>query len=190
MGCVVIVASPVVVSAGKAGFSLIEMLIVVLVIAVLAGIAVPSYQEWLARAENAAALADLGQMVRTETALFGDWQQFGRTNESASVAGHGGGANLIGPGTQDTVLACPSGFLVLGMSKGVHLIVNTESSTGSSFSGMAKHFQGTRIFAVDSDVGVLRQRLGSRQQSLAGAGVHIDATSDDDMLEADGWQNL
>lgn len=96
------------VSAGKAGFSLIEMLIVVLVIAVLAGIAVPSYQEWLARAENAAALADLGQMVRTETALFGDWQQFGRTNESASVAGHGGGASLIGPGTQDTVLACPS----------------------------------------------------------------------------------
>lgn len=48
------------VQGAQAGFTLIELLIVVAIIGVLAGIAVPQYQNYTARADYNACLAELG----------------------------------------------------------------------------------------------------------------------------------
>lgn len=172
------------------GFSLIEVLVVLLVVAVLAAVAAPGYLEWQARAENAAALSDLTQLIRAEAVFFGDWQQFGRSHDLAAAAAHGAGVALVGPGTPNAVIACPGGFMALPISRGVSLMVSTDPAFGRTFSGIAKHLQGTRFLGMDSDVGVLRQRGGVRGVSLADSGVVVDASGGDDVPAAAGWQNL
>jgi hypothetical protein len=144
----------------------------------------------LAHSENSAALSDLEQLIRTEVVFLGDWQQFGRTSGTASVGSHGAGVYLVGPGTQETVITSPNHFAVIGLSQGVHLVVFTEIGTGRSFSAMTKHLLGTRIFGVDSDVGIICKRSGTPYMSLAASGVIINAVGGDDLLQADGWHIL
>lgn len=163
---------------------------VVFIVALLSVVAFPSYREMLIRAKNSAAIADLQQLVLAEVVFLGDWQQFGRTNSTATVGAHGAGAFLVGPGTQETVIASPDHFSVVGLSQGVHMVAFTEIGTGRSFVAMTKHLLGTRIFGIDSEVGNMCQRAGIPHVSLAASGVAINATSGDDLLVADGWINL
>jgi prepilin-type N-terminal cleavage/methylation domain-containing protein len=172
------------------GFTMIEILIVIALLGLLMLIAVPRYREMASRAENSAALSDLENLVRSEVAMLGDFQQYGRTSDSAAVAAHGQGVILIGPGTHDSVIANPSQFAVLGLSQGVHLITSTNAGLGNSFTAAAKHFRGTRIFAFDSNLGTLRQCVGSSNLSLAASGIAIIATSGNDLAATNGWQHL
>ena len=47
---------------GQAGFTLLELMLILTVAAILAMIAIPSYQAYVVRAQNAAATADIGQI--------------------------------------------------------------------------------------------------------------------------------
>lgn len=172
------------------GFSLIELLVVVALIGVLATLAVPLYQKMMMRARNSAAISDLGQLIRCETAFFDDRNQYGRTHATAAVAAQGAGDFLIGPGTRDSVIASPSNFMAVGVSQGVHLIVSTDAATGRNFTGMAKQIQGTRIYGVDSDVGTICQHSGVSYQSLVASGVALTVSTANDLSAAGGWQPL
>ncbi|WP_275628304.1 pilin [Pseudomonas sp. 273] len=63
------------------GFTLIELMIVVAIIAILAAISIPAYQDYVARSKAAAALADLA----THKAQFELDMSAGRTPSLASV---------------------------------------------------------------------------------------------------------
>ena len=171
------------------GFTLIELVVVVLIISILGVIAVPRYQELMARAQNGGALADLGQFCVTEAAFLGDFSQYGRTNGEVAVAPHGNGVILMGSITTNPVIACPTQFHLIGLSAGVHLVAHTSAPDGAHFSVMAKHIGGTRVFGADNVSSGLYQRQGQRQQALVDAGISLAATAVDDFV-ANGWEDL
>jgi prepilin-type N-terminal cleavage/methylation domain-containing protein len=78
---------------GQAGFSLVELMIVVAIIGILAAIAVPKFSTFQAKSRQAEAKGNLSQIYTLEEAYFGD-------NESyvgfATVKENTCGANVIG----------------------------------------------------------------------------------------------
>ena len=62
---------------GNAGFSLIELLIVVAVILIIAAIAIPNYMKTKMRANEASAVQNLRNIATAESGLFHDvWLRF------------------------------------------------------------------------------------------------------------------
>ena len=170
------------------GFTLIELVIVVLVIFILAALAIPIYRDWTSRAQNGAALADIGHLCVAEAAFLGDFEHYGRTNDINSVAVHGNGIIVVGPSTTGGISG-PSGFSPIGLSLGVHLVAHTNAPEGSHFSAMAKHISGTRIFGVDNSYSGFYQRRGPRGQALAATGIILAVTAAND-FDGNGWENL
>jgi len=60
----------------QAGFTLIELMIVVAIIGILAAIAIPQFTKYRSRAMNSAALSD-ARNVRTDLeGFFAEWQHY------------------------------------------------------------------------------------------------------------------
>jgi len=171
------------------GFTLIELLVVVSLVGILATLAILNYLNMRARAENAAAISDLKQAAHLETSFAEEWRQFGRSHDAAAAAAHGSGAVLIGPATSHPVIACPAGFQRLELSRGVHLLVHTNTG-GSSYSALAKHVRGKRLFGLDSDTGGLEELAGVDAVALADLGVALSVTSGSDFPATAGWKKL
>jgi type IV pilus assembly protein PilA len=60
----------------QAGFSLIELMIVVAIIGILATIAVPNFQKFQAKARQSEAKGTLSAIYTSEKAFYGEWGQF------------------------------------------------------------------------------------------------------------------
>lgn len=58
------------------GFTLVELLVVVAIIAILAAIAIPQFSEYRKKAFNAAAESDLRNSKTTMEAYFADYQVY------------------------------------------------------------------------------------------------------------------
>lgn len=75
------------------GFSLIELLLVVVIIAVVAAIAVPAYQKGLWAAENGSALSALRTINSTQVQFYSQNNRFGTLQEIQTMIGNSLGAN-------------------------------------------------------------------------------------------------
>jgi type IV pilus assembly protein PilA len=84
---------------GEKGFSLIELLVVVVVIGLIASIAVPHLQKALRAAENGNTEASLKSMGSTQTSFMGQHARYGRLGEINSLMsgamGTVSGADLV-----------------------------------------------------------------------------------------------
>ena len=77
------------------GFTLIELMIVIAIIGVLAAVAVPAYQDYIAKAQVAEALS-ISQGVQTEVALSFSQDTVCPANESAAVGNIAKGTDING----------------------------------------------------------------------------------------------
>ena len=99
-----------------AGFTLVELMIVVVILGVLAGIAVPAFDRYVKRSKSAEALGNLGKLMQGENAYF--WQSttvtsVGFASAGPTPAGAPGSAKFP---AQPTSFVSDSGWSALGFA--------------------------------------------------------------------------
>jgi prepilin-type N-terminal cleavage/methylation domain-containing protein len=78
----------------QTGFSLIELLLVVVIIGVIAAMAIPAYQKGMWAAENGSAFGTMRTIASTQVQFYSGNGRFGRLNEVNSILGKGIGTEV------------------------------------------------------------------------------------------------
>ena len=73
------------------GFSLIEVLLVVVIIGVIAAMAIPAYQKGMWAAENGSAFGTMRTINSTQVSFYTQYNRFGRLAEINAILGNGVG---------------------------------------------------------------------------------------------------
>ena len=87
------------------GFSLIELLLVVVIVGIIAAVAVPAFQKGIRAAENGSTFAVLRSISSTQVMHFSQNNRFGRLTELQRMMGNG-----IGSTTGDRIVRGPYVF--------------------------------------------------------------------------------
>lgn len=111
---------------GRGGFTLIELMIVLLVIGLLAAVTIPRFSRTKSRAFDAAAQTDLRNAVSAQEAYFADNQSYATDTQELGFDG--------------------------ALTSGVSLSV---SAAGSSYEMTARHAAGENTYCVDSGSGAI-----------------------------------
>lgn len=80
---------------GESGFSLIELMLVVVIVGIIAAMAVPAYQKGMWAAENGSAFATLRVIASTQVTFYSQNNRFGRLDEINSIL-NGGAGTVVG----------------------------------------------------------------------------------------------
>lgn len=155
---------------GKAGFTLIELMIVVALIGVLAAIAIPSFLQYQARSRRSEAYANIGGMVRAQKALFAERDAY---HDSAAPWPD---FTLRPSGVLDATkqawdAASETAFEALGWHPEGGVFYSYEANTSTNCGGCTSCFTATAYGDVDGD------GLGSAVmyvESLVVGGVRLE----------------
>jgi len=128
----------------EAGFTLIEIMIVVAIIGILASIAVPTYQSYRERANNAQTIADVYHLYLFENQFFNDQGEFVPVLVSDKQA-DGKISKNVTLTNGSTVL-----FDVSNLSRDVSIAAKTGNNNTTIVIG-GKHPGSKTILAVDLD---------------------------------------
>jgi prepilin-type N-terminal cleavage/methylation domain-containing protein len=78
----------------ESGFSLIELLLVVVIVGIVAALAVPAFQKGIWAAENGSAFGTLRAIASTQASFFTSHNRFGRLDEINAQMGNGAGTYI------------------------------------------------------------------------------------------------
>jgi len=164
---------------GEGGFTLIELMVVVMIIAILVGIAIPAFLGARKRAQDTASKSDLRNGLSTAQTIFTDNQAYKDT-----------AAMVTELNSEEPSLTFQSNSTASGTSKQLSVLVKTSSVTGASNNDeiilASKSGSGTCFFLRHINTAGDTTLSGSFQATSTGA-----CTADaGDALAATSWSSL
>jgi type IV pilus assembly protein PilA len=148
------------------GFTLVELLIVVAIIAILGAIAIPQFSAYRFRAFNASANSDARNLAATQEALFTDTQAYGEAASAilpATTGSAGPGPVLVSGPIDSATLSVAGGYIFnergtagFPVSNGVIIGVTGTTAVAPEINNTAyiitaKHAAGNACYGRDSD---------------------------------------
>ena len=164
----------------KRGFTVVELLIVILIISILTAISYPMFTKYKIRAYNAAALSDLKAVYTTELAFYSTYQEFVQIST----------ANITPSGRIfiNVVLLDGNNAVFDYNPLSAHVLASSKvDASRTSLVLVTKNTIGTKYFAQDNDFDVVRTKPGVPGQPLQDADVPASTPNQDDLV---GWDNL
>ncbi|HKJ83915.1 MAG TPA: prepilin-type N-terminal cleavage/methylation domain-containing protein [Mariprofundaceae bacterium] len=164
----------------EAGYTLIELMIVIAIIGILSAIAFAQFTSYRDRSFNAATESALYTARLAESALYTDYQAYGSTVKLTGT-----------PSTASGVLLNDSGYIAtstlnqeqsIALSHGVRLLGRTTASRGAA-TVTAKHDKGNRFYAIETDVPGLYYKSGAAGTPML-AGDAVAATDNPNHSDA------
>jgi type IV pilus assembly protein PilE len=113
----------------NSGFTLIELMIVVVIIGVLVSIAYPSYQKHMTSTRRTDAQSALLQIANQQERFFTECNYYATTLTGARACGASAGNGVL-----NFTATSPDGHYALSLSQGVLLADGTTSTTCSTWS--------------------------------------------------------
>lgn len=127
---------------GEEGFSLVELMIVVAIIGILAGLAVPKFQMFQAKAKQSEAKNNLSHIYTLEQSYFGDQDTF---VDFAAIGRTGAGPQECNHTTKTNVL----GFKPQGACSKVRYGYSVTGASGAGFTGTAASYANLIVSGCD-----------------------------------------
>jgi prepilin-type N-terminal cleavage/methylation domain-containing protein len=160
--------------ANGAGFSLVEILVVIMVILIIAAIAIPNLVHGKMRANEAAAVASVKTINTAETLFFDTYPEVGYATNLASLGSNGTTCETASSNSaciimDDTLTSgIKSGYMFSIVGNGSTTPISGYSVTGSPSSGLSGHCSvsstesgDVHLFLPGGDPVVATRSLGS-----------------------------
>jgi type IV pilus assembly protein PilA len=148
-------------SMNQSGFTLVEILIVIVIIGIITAVGVPVFSNYRTRALNSSSLSDIKNLISFESALYTDSQMYGATEWAVNSAACSGGQDRTGTlitggdagGGPFISTQNANGIefvLGIGLGKGVSMYVTTALSS-SAYTSQVKHIGGDVVYGMEDD---------------------------------------